>query len=63
MDHKNVKRGTEYLMVTSINWYLFSREGELLLYGYESSTEQFFAGKKRWDIKNILVAFPSLMQN
>lgn len=39
------------------------KRGRISEYVKESSTAQFFAGKKPWEIKNITIAFPSATQN
>lgn len=39
------------------------KRGTLSEYLKESSTAQFFAGKKPWDLRNIAIAFPSATQN
>jgi len=39
------------------------KRGRIADYLKESSTAQFFAGKKPWEVKNVLIAFPSATQN
>jgi len=39
------------------------KRGRISEYCKESSTAQFFAGKKPWEVKNIAIAFPSATQN
>jgi len=39
------------------------KRGRISEYCKESSTAQFFAGKKPWEVKNVTIAFPSATQN
>lgn len=39
------------------------KRGRIAEYCKESTTAQFFAGKKPWETKNVLIAFPSATQN